>query len=395
MESGETGGCNLQQIFSKRAYHASQPLDSASSVPARSRSIAPRQRSASLNVDGGSFTKCTAHIRVRRWPRRGVGSPRHNGWRPGETALSKSDAIGLDGVVLCSDGLHVAQRGSEHPRHTAALWVRNVGPVARPDTQPVQARRTDGVVWRRHWVDDDRLVIEFVDLVTIEVREAGGDVIFDRPLPAELEQHLLFDHVVPLVLARRGQLVLHGGVISRDEKGVVLVGASGTGKSTLTAFTSQHGWTVGGDDGAVLSMSDPPTVQPTYATVRLTPVSAALLGMNPAEASSVVGKLRLWRTADRPFNPGAVPLRLIAIIVPADAGAEVRFERLDGMSAHAKLFGSTFHAELSAARFLPAIVDRLASIVETTPVGSLIVPRGLDGLAAAEKVLRTEIEQMP
>lgn len=299
--------------------------------------------------------------------------------------------MGLEGVVLCSEGVRVAQRGTELPLDTSALRVRNVATVSLPSSRPMEARRSDGVVWRRHWLDHDRLVIEFVGITNVEVHDHNGDVIFDRPLSDDMEQHLLFDHVLPLVLARRGHLVLHGGVISRSGKGVLLVGSSGAGKSTLTAFAWRQGWTVGGDDGAVLSMTDPPMIEPTYATMRLTPASVLLLGIAGDGHSTVVGKLRVGGQGERAFRQERVRLCLIAIIAAAPEGAAATFDPLDALDAHAKLFGSTFHTELKSDRFLPAIVDRLASIVETTTVGSLKVPRGIDGLVAAETLLRTQL----
>jgi len=254
------------------------------------------------------------------------------------------------------------------------------------------SQRSDGVVWRRHWAEADRLVIEFVDLVTVEVQDSTSLVIFDRALDPEMEQHLLFDHVLPLVLARDGNVVLHGGVISRRGLGVVLVGATGAGKSTMTAFAWQRGWTVGGDDGAVLHATDPPTVEPTYATVRLTPDSAELLGVDPMLSAAVIGKIRIAGEGSQAFTQGAVELRAIAIIEPVAAEAEARFDRLDGISAHARLFGAAFHADLAAHGSLPGMLDGLASVVETATVARLAIPRGLAGLAAAERLLRSAIE---
>jgi hypothetical protein len=297
----------------------------------------------------------------------------------------------LEDVVLCSGGLRVVQRGAGSPFPGPALALGGIAPVRLPETAPVEARRADDVVWRRHWLEGDRLVIEFVRLAAVEVDEASGTVIFDRRLPAEMEQHLLFDHVLPLVLARRGRLVIHGGVVSRHGRAAVLVGASGAGKSTLTAFAWQRGWTVGGDDGAVLYATDPPVVEPTYATVRLTPATADLLGMVPEARSEVVGKLRIAGDADRPFRQQRVGLWLIAIIEPAATGQPARFQRLGGSEAHARLFGSTFHAELSGTGLLPTVINRLASIVEASTVGRLTVPRGLEGLAAAERLLRANL----
>lgn len=299
----------------------------------------------------------------------------------------------LEDVVLCSGGLRVAQRGAEPPFQGPALRVGGIAPVRLPATAPVEARRADDVVWRRHWLEPERLAIEFVGLTAVEVDEASGTVIFDRHVPKEMEQHLLLDHVLPLVLARRGRLVLHGAVVSRHGKAAVLMGASGAGKSTLTAFAWQQGWTVGGDDGAVLYATDPPVVEPTYATVRLTPASVDLLGIVPQANSEVVGKLRIAGDGASRFLQQRVELRLIAIVEPAATGQPARFQPLDGAEAHATLFGSTFHAELSETGLLPAVIEQLASIVEVSTVGRLTVPRGVEGLAAAERLLRHHLAQ--
>ena len=58
--------------------------------------------------------------------------------------------MALDEVVLCAGGLRVAQRGARRPEGSA-LWVAPVRPVALGTGAPVEARRLDGVVWRRHW----------------------------------------------------------------------------------------------------------------------------------------------------------------------------------------------------------------------------------------------------
>ena len=300
--------------------------------------------------------------------------------------------MALKDVVLCSGGLYVAQRGAELSDHSPALHVGSIRPVPPPDGPAVEARRTDNVMWRRHWLEPDRLVVEFVDLAIVEVDRESGSVVFDRQLAPDMEQHLLLDHVLPLVLAQKGALVLHGGLISRDQKAAVLMGASGVGKSTLTAFAWQRGWTVGGDDGVVLFATDPPMAEPTYTTVRLSPASADLLGIDRQAASSVVGKVRIPANGDQPFRQDPVEVRLIVSLEPAPAGDDARFERLTGVDAHAQLFGSTFHPELSRKRLLPAIVADLASIVETATVGRLTVPRGLDGLAAAERLLRDHLD---
>lgn len=301
--------------------------------------------------------------------------------------------MALDEVVLCADGLRVAQRGARRPTEGPALWVTPVRPVAPGTGVPVEARRLDGVVWRRHWLQPERLVLEFVGLAVVEVNEATGAVTFDRRLDDDMEQHLLFDHVLPLVLARKGRVVVHGGLVSRDGRGVIVIGASGAGKSTFTAFSWLRGWTVGGDDGSVVSPGPSPAAEPTYATIRLRQDSAALLDLDLSGSAPVAGKFRVGGTHVAGFLQERVALRLIVMLERAAPDEAPSVTPLDSLEAHARLFGSTFHAELTGHRLLPPVIDALASIVEATPVVRLSLPPGREGLVGAEALLRHLVEE--
>jgi hypothetical protein len=249
------------------------------------------------------------------------------------------------------------------------------------------------VVWRRHWSREDRLIIDFVGVAGVEIIDSTGCVTFDRVLPDEMEQHLLFDHVLPLVIARSGSVVVHAALISKSHTGIVLVGATGAGKSTLAAYAWQHGWTVGGDDGAVIHESNPLMVEPTDATIRLTPDSADLLGIEPTMSSAVIGKMRLAGGISTSFRQEPVELGSIVVIEPSTAGNLCEYERLGPVDAHSRLFGSTFHSDLSESRLIPKVLDQLAGIVERTEVGRLTIPRGVDGLVAAEEILGRLVEE--
>ncbi|MFP5373029.1 MAG: hypothetical protein ACLGI3_20120, partial [Actinomycetes bacterium] len=127
-------------------------------------------------------------------------------------------------VVAAAGGLRVAQRGAGSD---ADLRVVDVGPVAVPSGPPWEASYPDGGLWRRMWALPDRLVLEFVGHVLVEVLDADGSIVFDRELPRDVEEHVLLDQVLPVVLARRGAVVVHAGVLTRDDRAVLLIGRSG------------------------------------------------------------------------------------------------------------------------------------------------------------------------
>lgn len=297
-------------------------------------------------------------------------------------------------VHQVAGGLVVAERGAA-PAQGLAVRVGAVRPVARPSEEPLVAHNVDHELWRRTWVLPDRLVIEYLHVVLLEVTLADLTVTFDRPLEPHMEQHLLLDHVLPLLLTLRGQVVLHGAVVHLDGRAVVLVGSSGAGKSTLTAFAWQRGWTVGGDDGAVLHLGPPVACGPTYPTIRLSVESAALLGVAPDAGGRVANKLRVTGRGERKFDPATRPLALVAEVVPVRADTPAGLVPLRGALSHAALFGYAFHLQLGEGPLLRRAVEVLAGVADVVPVARLRVPRGLPGLTAAEALLRAHVRRGP
>ena len=293
----------------------------------------------------------------------------------------------LSDVVTAAGGLRVAQRGAA-ATDEADLRVVDVAPVALPGESPDEAHAPrNGVLWRRLWMLPDRLVIDFVDRVVVEVRDADGAIVFDRVLPRDEEQHLLLDQVLPVLLARRGDIVLHSGVLTRGDRAVMLIGQSGAGKSTLTAYAGRQGWTIGGDDCAVVRPGTPVMVEPTYPTVRLTRDAAHLLGLPAHVGSKVANKRRLDDDGHR-FRREPARLALIARIEPVAAGKPACFTTLRGAEAHTALLTSTIHADVRGGPLFRQVLVGLIDVVERVTVGRLCVPRGREGLADAERVLR-------
>lgn len=260
------------------------------------------------------------------------------------------------------------------------LVVSQVASIDPPDRDPIPSHRIDGTLWRRHWHEPHRLVIDFVGAVVVEVNHSA--ITFDREISSDAKEHIVLDHILPLWLAWRGNLVIHAGLVADGDRGVALIGRSGAGKSTLTAHLANQGWQLGGDDGIVVTGVAPPLAEATYSSIRLTDQSVALLGAT--EHSPIAGKHRLLTTAMSSLEC-PVPLRLLAFVEPA---ARSSATPMGAAATHAQLFGSTFHADLDPERSLPSMFEAIAGVVDAVPGVTLRVGRGIEGLEATREQLQ-------
>jgi len=109
-------------------------------------------------------------------------------------------------------------------------------------------------------------------------REVSG---FRQPgVAASTARHLFLDQVFPVLLSRRGHIVLHGSAVASPHGALVFVAASGGGKSTLAAAFAGSGCPFLTDDCLVLRLSeDGVEAVPSYPGLRVWPdVLPALTG---------------------------------------------------------------------------------------------------------------------
>ena len=141
------------------------------------------------------------------------------------------------------------------------------------------------------WVDPAGFHVTWDRVGTFRVSPAG-DITYRR-LPGASDDLIripLLGSVLAVALCYRGTLVLHGNAVSVGGNGVLLLGAKGQGKSTLSAALVARGHRVQAEDAASVS-----------------PASAAA-----AEVFRGMRQLRLWPDAvDPSFNgshPGSRPI---------------------------------------------------------------------------------------
>ena len=87
----------------------------------------------------------------------------------------------------------------------------------------------------------------------------GGDYTIPDALPLPLSQGLLAAEMamnLQVALGWRQHLLLHASAVERDGRAIIMVGASGTGKSTLAAMLGEGDWRLLGDEFAMLGLDD-------------------------------------------------------------------------------------------------------------------------------------------
>lgn len=110
-----------------------------------------------------------------------------------------------------------------------------------------------------HWDDGSRHVFRhhwgLAAVVDADTAVLGGPAAGHRRW-VTVRNSMLF--VLARLFFERGRFVLHGAAIRRGDTTLLVIGESGTGKSTLTFVASRAGWRVLADDMVVVDPRDEP-----------------------------------------------------------------------------------------------------------------------------------------
>jgi len=214
----------------------------------------------------------------------------------------------------------------------------------------------------------------------------------NRHDPAWLD--VLVRRILPRVAMRYGAVALHAAAAAKGDRALLLLGASGAGKSTTSAALGAAGWDVLSDDISILWDHDAPRVAPATTGICVWEDSFAALDLAARRSMPMPGY-----TGKRRFVPGnetnTAPMPVSAIVLlerskdarnaclapvppvealgcsarerirfnPADTtGAELRetFAALSTVVRAVPCFRLSYPADYGA---LPAIVERLGGVL--------------------------------
>jgi predicted ATPase len=178
---------------------------------------------------------------------------------------------------------------------------------------------------------------------------------------------MLFGTAIGAILHQRAVLPLHGAALHRDGASVLILGASGNGKSTLSAAMAELGWQFQSDDISAVHVRDHRVwCQPGFPRRKMWPDVLQLLGHDPAALPRVRQNLeKRSQPVDGPaFFDAPAPVAHV-VVLGAHREAEPALRRVEGPRRMVLLKHQVYRANLPRpldmhrAHF--EIINRLAS----------------------------------
>jgi hypothetical protein len=195
-------------------------------------------------------------------------------------------------------------------------------------------------------------------------------------------EHRIGTTVVPLMLAERGDLIVHASAVVTDGRAVLFCGPSERGKSTLALALGTLGYPVLSEDGGVVEAEGTGhVVWPGLRGVRVSGDAARAAG--DVEAGPDAGRgLRCLP----PESQATGPAPLGAVVMLEERGKELTIERLKPADALIALVPSLLHSGGTDA-IRPAF-SRAADLAAQVPIFRASIPDDLSeiGPAASELI---------
>lgn len=244
----------------------------------------------------------------------------------------------------------------------------------------------DGGHWTQFHRTEAGYLLRFPDFSDFLVSQDGLEVTcFPTPQVTEdTSWHLYLNQVLPLALAKQGQLVLHASAVEIGDHAVAFMGASGRGKSTMAANFATNGFRFLTDDGLLLSRSvSGYQVMPSHPSIRLWDDSQrALINVDVAMAPPVqfTSKARFLAGEDVVFCDQPRQLRCIYFL-GSGVSPQLTFERVKPAEALIELVKHSFLLDIEERDMLAAQFDEFSNLVSRPICYRLDYPRRYEDLA--------------
>jgi hypothetical protein len=233
-----------------------------------------------------------------------------------------------------------------------------------------------------HWIGNG-LAVEFPGRATFELSRKDVALVADETGDPDLVAHLLLDHVVPRLVALRGDLMLHAaGAVGPSGHAHLLLGKTGAGKSTTVVSLVAAGWELLDDDGIRIVETEKAVVAvPGAPSIRLLPPSAKAFLPNVPSGPPIASEnpKRHFHADHGGFRiaRAAAPVGCVYLLQRTETEGP-RVEPLGLADAMNTIVEHGYHVTDEPAGIARHAFNRATALAAAAPVWRLLQPSGLD-----------------
>lgn len=195
---------------------------------------------------------------------------------------------------------------------------------------------------------------------------------------------------IPVLLRKRGMLVLHANAVNMNGNSVIFIGSKGVGKSTISIALHKKGYNLLSDDISTVHFSgDSLLVSSGFPTLKLWPQTIEYFGENPDELPkcSPNQEKRAYFNINN-FYETTLPLKSIYLIEENSDDSFIK--QISNQKAVINLVNTTLFAKIFDGSQLSENLEQCAKIVNSVPIKILKVKHSLNSLPELVKVIEDD-----
>jgi hypothetical protein len=248
--------------------------------------------------------------------------------------------------------------------------------------------------------DDERFRLRLADQLSVDI-SFGEQLVFEHSVSSSVthstQQHFLIDQVLPRILGHKGNLVLHAAAIRLGDGAFLLLGKSGSGKSSLAASFERAGYSLLGDDALVVSwLGQSAHARAVYPSLRLFPDSIdalCLQGTPTASVAHYTPKLRVSVPLKDGGDSSALPIRAFFVIGAPSPNSEILVQRRSIADACMALVENSFVLDPTDTSRAPRRLHEASKLAREVPAFDLYYPRAYSRLADVQAAILEALDQ--
>jgi len=244
----------------------------------------------------------------------------------------------------------------------------------------------------RRYHEKGRAYLVYEEGITILIESGRVAVVEAAPdvREAEIQFYILAD-VLPILLHQRGLFLLHGSAVGIGGSGVLFLGGSGWGKSTLVAALYRRGHVLITDDVAALTWngSDRTNILPAFPRLKLWPEALIALGERPDPLPKLHPEIEKRTQAVDRFASEGLPVTQIYVLAEGD---ETAITPLMGQEAFIALTTHSFMLRILAeTEGTVAHFRQCEAVAARTPLFRLTRPRTFAALPDVAQRIEAQV----